>query len=100
LTEPRTAATVQELRQSFEEALTVPTHDDHIPVDMELTLRNVPPPVAKTRLTYQLDHGVQLSGEPEAMARLFAVPPHRVDDHTEFTIRTSTFRPTWVARQR
>ena len=94
LREPRTADTVKELHQSFEVALTVPTEaEDHIPVDLELAIRNVPPPVAKTRMTYQLDDGVQLSGDQEAIARLFSVPPHQVDDFTEFTVRTSTFRP-------
>jgi hypothetical protein len=51
--------------------------------------------VARTRVTYQLDDGVQLSGDQEALERLFVRPPHRVDGTTEFTIRTTTFRPVW-----
>jgi hypothetical protein len=47
----------------------------------------------RTQVTYQLDFGVQLSGEQEAIERLFVQPPRRVAEHTEFTIRTLTFRP-------
>jgi hypothetical protein len=53
----------------------------------------VPPRVARTRMTYQLDNGVQLSGDQDALDRLFLTPPHRVGSATEFTIRTTTFRP-------
>ncbi len=94
LSEPREPVVVQELRQSFEAWLTVPDRElESIPADRELLIQNVPQAVAKTRVTYQLDAGVQLSGEQEALARLFTTPPHRVGDDTEFTIRTSTFRP-------
>ncbi len=94
LPEPRDVPAVQELRQSFEQTLTAPqVEEDRIPADRELLIQSVPPAVAKTRVTYQLDHGVQLSGDPDAIAQLFVTPPHRVGEDTEFTIRTSTFRP-------
>jgi hypothetical protein len=44
-------------------------------------------------VTYELDFGVRLSGEQEAIERLFVQPPRRVAEHTELTIRTLTFRP-------
>jgi hypothetical protein len=44
-------------------------------------------------VTYLLDDGVQLSGDSDALAQFFLQPPHMVDGKTEFTIRTSTFRP-------
>jgi len=94
LSAPRPEATVQELRQSFQDTLTAPEENGQsIPPERELVLRVVPPRVAKTRVTYQLDGGVQLSGEQEALERLFVRAPHRVDGATEFTIRTTTFRP-------
>lgn len=95
LTEPREPALLQELRQSFEETLTAPNLAlESIPADHALLIHNVPPAVVKIRMTYQLDYGVQLSGDQEALARLFIDPPHRVNDATEFTIHTRTFRPT------
>jgi hypothetical protein len=94
LSEPRTEQTVHELRQSFQETLTAPeANGGSLPPDRELLLRIVPPRVARTRLTYQLDNGVQLSGDQDALDRLFLTPPHRVGNATEFTIRTTTFRP-------
>jgi hypothetical protein len=36
---------------------------------------------------------VRLSGEQEAIERLFVHPPRRMGEHTELTIRTLTFRP-------
>ena len=94
LTDERDEAAVQELRVSFEEAITVPDIEvDYIPPDRELFIQRVPMPVAKTRVTYLLDDGVQLSGDPDVLAQLFIQPPHVVDGKTEFTIRTSTFRP-------
>lgn len=94
LTEERGEVAVQELRVSFEEALTVPDIEvDYIPPDRELFIQRVPAPLAKTRVTYLLDNGVQLSGDPDVLAQLFIQPPHVVDGKTEFTIRTSTFRP-------
>lgn len=95
LTESREPARVQELRQSFEATLTAPNLEwESIPADRALLIENVPPAVGKIRMTYQLDYGVQLSGDQEAILRLFVDPPHRVDDGTEFTIHTRTFRPT------
>ncbi len=47
----------------------------------------------RTQVTYELDFGVRLSGEQEAIERLFVHPPRRVAEHTELTIRTLTFRP-------
>ena len=94
LSEPRPAPVVEELRQSFEETLTVPDgNGSSIPADRELLIQNLPPQVTRKRVTYELDHGVQLSGDEEAIQQLFANPPHRVREGTEFTIRTSTFRP-------
>jgi hypothetical protein len=94
LTEARDEIMVQELRVSFEEAITVPDIEvDYIPPDRELFIQRVPAPVTKTRVTYLLDDGVQLSGDPDVLAQLFIQPPHVVDGKTEFTIRTSTFRP-------
>jgi hypothetical protein len=94
LSENRESQTVQELRQSFQETLTAPEEDGHsIPPERELLIQTVPPRVAKTRLTYQLDFGVQLSGDQEAIERLLVKPPQRVGNATEFTVRTTTFRP-------
>jgi hypothetical protein len=95
LSESREPAVMHELRQSFEEMLTAPQQEDevYIPIDHALLIQHIPQPVAKTRVTYQLDHGVQISGERESIARLFTTPPHRVGTATEFTIRTQTFRP-------
>jgi 37-kD nucleoid-associated bacterial protein len=94
LCEPRTAETVQALRQSFQETLMAPEEESNsIALDRELVLRIVPQRLGKTRITYQLDGGVQLSGEQEALERLFVRPPHRVNGATELTIRTATFRP-------
>lgn len=94
LTEPRPEPVARELRESFEETLTAPEQNgDSIPADRELLIRTLPQRVAKTRVTYQLDYGVQLTGDQEALERLFIRPPHRVGDQTEFTIRTATFRP-------
>jgi 37-kD nucleoid-associated bacterial protein len=94
LSEPRAEQTVDELRQSFQETLTAPeANGDNLPPDRELLLGIVPPRVARTRMTYQLDNGVQLSGDQDALDRLFLTPPHRVGSATEFTIRTTTFRP-------
>jgi hypothetical protein len=94
LTEPREAAMVRELRQSFEDTLTAPGQAwDSIPADRTLLIQSVPQVVAKSRVTYQLDFGVQLSGDQEALERLLVTPPHRVNGSTEFTIHTRTFRP-------
>jgi hypothetical protein len=94
LTEQREPARLQELRRSFEETLTAPNlAQESIPADHALLIHNVPPAVVKIRMTYQLDDGVQLSGDQDALARLFIDPPHRVNDATEFTIHTRTFRP-------
>jgi hypothetical protein len=62
-------------------------------MNRELRLQTVPRVAQRTHVTYQLDFGVQLSGESEAIERLFINPPRRVGDHTELTIRTLTFRP-------
>jgi hypothetical protein len=94
LTEARDEVAVQELRVSFEAAITVPDIEvDYIPPDRELFIQRVPAPVTKTRVTYLLDDGVQLSGDPDVLAQLFVQPPHVVDGKTEFAIRTSIFRP-------
>ncbi|GIX46684.1 MAG: hypothetical protein KatS3mg131_0895 [Candidatus Tectimicrobiota bacterium] len=93
LREARDEQAVAALRQSLQEALTAPAAAQPLPPEAPIVLREVPPRLQKTRMTYELDGGVQLSGEPEALERLFAVPPHRVDGLTEFTIRTRTFRP-------
>ena len=94
LTEPRPQETVAELRQSFEATITALEDGvDSIPINRELRIHTVPRVAKRTQVTYELDFGVQLSGEQEAIDRLFMQPPHRVADHTEFTIRTLTFRP-------
>ncbi|MGE3535985.1 MAG: nucleoid-associated protein [Candidatus Tectimicrobiota bacterium] len=94
LTEPRQPEAVAELRHSFEQSLTAPEDGvDSIPVNRALHIQTVPRVAKRTHMTYQLDFGVQLSGEPEAIERLFSTPPHRVNEHTEFSIRTLTFRP-------
>lgn len=94
LSEPRPLDAVAQLRQSFETTLTAPEDGiDSIPVNHALHMQTVPRLAQRTQVTYQLDFGVQLSGEQEAIERLFTEPPHRVADHTEFTIRTLTFRP-------
>lgn len=94
LTEPRPPDAVAELRQSFEVTLTAPDDGvDSIPMNRELRIQAVPRVAKRTTVTYQLDFGVQLSGESEAIERLFVNPPRLVGDHTELTIRTLTFRP-------
>ena len=94
LTEPRPQDAVAELRQSFEVTITAPEDGvNGIPLNRELRIQTVPRVAKQTQVTYQLDFGVQLSGEPEAIERLFVQPPHRVAEHTEFTIRTLSFRP-------
>ena len=94
LTAERDVALVQELRESYEESLIMPElAEERIPVDRELLIQRMPPPVARTRVTYLLDNGVQLSGDADALADLFVHPPHVVEGQTEFTIRTSSFRP-------
>jgi 37-kD nucleoid-associated bacterial protein len=94
LLDPRSAPALQELRQSFQDTLTASeAQGPPIPLEEEFRVATVPPRVARRRVVYQLDHGVQLSGEQEALERLFAQPPHRVGSSTEFTIRTTTFRP-------
>ncbi len=95
LSESRETVAVQALRQSFVEALTEPEPDEEaFPVDLEITIQNLPQPVANHRVTYELDGGVRLSGDHEAIERLFVDPPKRGENGTEFTIRTSIFRPT------
>jgi hypothetical protein len=90
----RPGPVLQELRQSFQDTLTaVEEPGPHIPLEQEFHLDTVPPGVAKRRVVYQLDHGVQLSGDQDAIARLFTQAPHRVGKATEFSIRTQTFRP-------
>ena len=64
-----------------------------IPPDRELIFDHLPQQVTRKRITYQLDHGVQLTGDEEAIQSLFTAPPHRVQQATEFTIRTTVFRP-------
>lgn len=94
LHEPRAEPVVAELRQSFEETITAPDEGvDAIPSDRHLLLRVAPRAVQNLRVTYQLDHGVQLIGEQDAIERLFVQPPRRVEGQTELTIRTTTFRP-------
>jgi hypothetical protein len=94
LLESRPAPALQELRQSFQDILTASEEQGpHMPLDQEFRLDAVPPRLSRRRVVYQLDHGVQLSGEPDAIERLFAQAPHRVGKATEFTIRTTTFRP-------
>jgi hypothetical protein len=94
LTEPRPQEAVAELRQSFEMTLTAPNNGaDSIPSHRELRMQTVPRVAQRTQVTYELDFGVRLSGEQEAIERLFVHPPRRVAEHTELTIRTLTFRP-------
>jgi len=62
-------------------------------MNRELRLQTAPRLAKRTQVTYELDFGVQLTGEQEAIERLFTHPPRRVADHTELTIRTLTFRP-------
>jgi hypothetical protein len=94
LIEPRPQEAVAELRQSFEMTLTAPNHGvDSIPINRELRIQTVPRVAQRTLVTYELDFGVRLSGEQEAIERLFVHPPRRVAEHTELTIRTLTFRP-------
>jgi hypothetical protein len=94
LSKSRDTVAVQALRQSFAEALTV-SEPDEAPIteELEILLQTLPPPVVSRRVTYELDGGVRLSGDREALERLFVRPPQRLDNGTEFTIRTSTFRP-------
>jgi hypothetical protein len=93
LLDSRPAPALQELRQSFQDTL-MASEAQRLPITLEeeFHVATVPPRVARRRAVYQLDHGVQLSGEQEALERLFAQPPHRVGSSTEFTIRTTTFR--------
>ena len=94
LSEPRPTALADELRQSFEETITMPEgNGSSIPPDRPLLIEHLGQQITRKRVTYQLDHGVQLIGDEEGLQRLFASPPHRVKDETEFTIRTTTFRP-------
>jgi hypothetical protein len=94
LSEPRPAELVAELRQTFEETITMPEgNGSSIPPDRELFIDQLPQQVTRKRVTYQLDHGVQLSGDEQAIQSLFTAPPHQVQHDTEFTIRTTTFRP-------
>jgi len=94
LSESRDTVAVQALRQSFTEALIVSEPDEEpITEDLEIMIQTLPQPVASSRVTYELDGGVRLSGDREALERLFVRPPQRLDNGTEFTIRTSTFRP-------
>lgn len=94
LTEPRPAELVAELRHTFEETITMPEgNGSSIPPERELVFENLPQQVIRKRVTYQLDHGVQLTGDEESIQSLFTAPPHRVQKDTEFTIRTTTFRP-------
>ncbi|PON16842.1 hypothetical protein C2W62_16345 [Candidatus Entotheonella serta] len=94
LREPRDTVVVQALKQSFAEALAEPEADEEpIPADLEIVLQTLPQPVVSSRVTYELDGGVRLSGDRQAIERLFLRPPERGEHGTEFTIRTSTFRP-------
>jgi hypothetical protein len=94
LTELRPQEALADLRQSFELTLTAPQEGvDSIPLNRELRIQAVPRLAKRTQVTYELDFGVQLSGEQEALERLFVHPPRRVAEHTELTIRTLTFRP-------
>jgi hypothetical protein len=94
LIEPRPQEAVAELRQSFEMILTAPDHGvDSIPINRELRIQTVPRVAQRTLVTYELDFGVRLSGEQEAIERLFVHPPRRTAEYTELTIRTLTFRP-------
>jgi hypothetical protein len=94
LMEPRPQEAVAELRQSFEMTLTAPNNSvDSIPINRELRIQTVPRVAQRPQVTYELDFGVRLSGEQEAIERLFVHPPRRTAEYTEFTIRTLTFRP-------
>jgi nucleoid associated protein NdpA len=94
LIEPRPQDAVAELRQSFEMTLTAPDNGvDSIPINRELRIQTVPRMAQRTQMTYELDFGVRLSGEQEAIERLFVHPPRRAAEYTELTIRTRTFRP-------
>jgi hypothetical protein len=94
LIEPRPQEAVEELRQSFEMTLTAPNNGvDSIPINRELRIQTVPRVAQRVHVTYELDFGVRLSGEQEAIERLFVHPPRRVAEHTELTIRTLNFRP-------
>ena len=94
LTESRPPEAATQLQQSFATTITAPEEGvDSIPINRELRIHTVPRVAQQTQVTYELDFGVQLSGEQEAIERLFVHPPHRVADHTEFTMRTLTFRP-------
>jgi hypothetical protein len=94
LSESRDMVAAQALRQSFAEALTVSEPDEEpMTEELEIMIQTLPQQVANKRVTYELDGGVRLSGDREALERLFVRPPQRVDNGTEFTIRTSTFRP-------
>jgi nucleoid associated protein NdpA len=94
LTEPRPQDAAAELRQSFEMTLTGPHGGvDSIPINRELRIQTVPRVAKRVQVTYELDFGVRLSGEQEALERLFVHPPRRVAEHTELTMRTLTFRP-------
>jgi hypothetical protein len=74
--------------------LTAPNHGvDSIPINRELRIQTVPRVAQRTLVTYELDFGVRLSGEQEAIERLFVHPPRRAAEHTELTIRTLSFRP-------
>jgi hypothetical protein len=66
---------------------------DSIPINRELRIQTVPRVAQRTQMTYELDFGVRLSGEQEAIERLFVHPPRRVAEHTELMLRTLTFRP-------
>jgi hypothetical protein len=94
LTAQRPQEAVADLRQSFEMTLTAPHNGvDSIPINRELRIQTVPRVAQRTQMTYELDFGVRLSGEQEAIERLFVHPPRRVAEHTELTLRTLTFRP-------
>ena len=64
---------------------------DSIPVNRELRIQTVPRVAQRTQITYELDFGVRLGGEQEAIERLLVHLPRRVGEHTELTIRTLTF---------
>ena len=56
---------------------------DSIPINRELRIQTVPRVAQRTQVTYELDFGVRLSGEQEAIERLFVHPPRRLAEHTE-----------------
>jgi hypothetical protein len=90
----REPVAMQALRQSYAEALTVSESDEApMPADLKIVLHTLPQPVVSNRVIYELDGGVRLSGDREALERLFVQPPQRGDRGIEFTIRTSIFRP-------